>query len=134
MPLWDDWQTRADDCLVFGASLAGARKFRLESTLVGYRIHGRNAFVSNPEIAKPEVFFLRQMALMRLFNFLRQRLNLGEGLGRLAHLEFKTIPNPSARDVWEYAGYVLKNGAQDAGRLRGIALILKRYVEFALRR
>jgi glycosyltransferase involved in cell wall biosynthesis len=134
MPLWDDWRTRADDCLVLGASLAGARKFRLESTLVGYRIHGQNAFAFNPEVAKPEVFFLRQVALMRLFTFLQERLHLGDALGRLAHLEFKTIPKPSAQDVWEYLGYVLKNGAQDAGRLRGIALILKRYFELTVRR
>jgi glycosyltransferase involved in cell wall biosynthesis len=130
IPLHGDWRTRADDCLVFGASLAGARKFCIESNLVGYRIHGDNAFASNSETAKPDVFFLRQVALMRLFNFLRQRLNLeGEQLGKLAHLEFKTIPDPSARDLYEYAGYVLKNGAQDAGRLRGIAVILKRYFE-----
>jgi glycosyltransferase involved in cell wall biosynthesis len=130
IPLHEDWRTRADDCLVFGASLAGARKFRVESNLVGYRIHGSNAFASNSETAKPAVFFLRQVALMRLLNFLRQKLNLeGEKLGKLAHLEFKTIPNPSAQDLYEYMGYVLKHGAQDAGRARGVAVILKRYFE-----
>ncbi len=130
IPLHEDWRTRADDCLVFGASLAGARKFRIESRLVGYRIHGSNAFASNRETAKAEVFLLRQIALIRLFSFLRQRLNLQEEeLGKLGHLEFKTIPNPSGRDLCEYVGYVLKNGAQDAGRLRGLAVILKRYLE-----
>jgi glycosyltransferase involved in cell wall biosynthesis len=130
IPLHGDWRTRADDCLVFGASLAGARKFCIERRLVGYRIHGNNAFAFNSETAKPEVFFLRQVALMRLFNFLRQRLNLeGENLGKLGHLEFKTIPNPSVRDLYEYVGYVLKNGAQDSGRRRGVAVILKRYFE-----
>jgi glycosyltransferase involved in cell wall biosynthesis len=128
IPLHDDWRTRADDCLVFGASLAGARKFRLERKLVGYRIHGSNAFASNRESAKPEVFFLRQIALMRLFSFLGQRLNFqGEELGKLAYLEFKTIPKPSVRDLCEYLGYVLKNGAQGVGRLRGVAVILKWY-------
>jgi glycosyltransferase involved in cell wall biosynthesis len=130
IPLYEDWRTRADDCLVFGASLAGARKFRIKSNLVGYRIHSHNAFASNSGTARSDVFFLRQVALMRLFNFLRQKLNLeGEKLGKLAHLEFKTIPNPSARDLYEYVRYVLKNGAQDAGRLRGIAVILRRYLE-----
>lgn len=128
IPFHADWRTRADDCLVFGASLAGARKFRIESKLVGYRMHGKNAFASNKDTAKPESVFLRQVALMRLFNFLRQRWNFDrQTLGKLAHLEFKTIPNPSARDLYEYVGYVLKNGAQDAGRLRGVAVILKRY-------
>ena len=64
---------------------------------------------------------------MQLFSFLQQRLSLGGELGKLAHLEFKTIPNPSGRDLCEYLGRVLKNGAQDAGRLRGIAVILKWY-------
>ena len=73
--------------------------------------------------------FLRQIALMRLFNFLRQKLNLGGELGKLAHLEFKTIPIPTARDLFEYLGYVLKNGAQDAGRLWGIAVLLKWYLK-----
>jgi hypothetical protein len=51
---------------------------------------------------------LRQIALIRLFSFLRQRLNhQEEELGKLGHLEFKTIPNPSERDLCEYVGYVL---------------------------
>ena len=130
IPLHEDWRSRADDCLVFGASLAGARKVRLESDLVGYRIHGKNAFASNPGVARPEIFFRRQIALLRLFNVLRSRLNLnGEELGKLAHLEFKTIPNPREKDLCEYRGYVLKNGAKDAGRVRAMALIMKRFVE-----
>jgi glycosyltransferase involved in cell wall biosynthesis len=125
----EDWRTRADDCLVFGASIAGARKYRIEGKLVGYRRHGKNAFYGNPETTKPDIFFLRQIALVRLFTFLQQRLGLErEELCKLAHLEFKTIPNPSERDLCEYLGYVLKNGARDAGRLRGIAVILKRYL------
>lgn len=127
--LHEDWRTRADDCLVFGASLAGARKFRIEGSFVGYRVHGNNAYISNPLLEKPEVFLLRQIALIRLFNFLQQRFSLNpEAMGKLAHLEFKTIPNPSERDLCEYVGYVLKNGVQNASRLRGIAVILKRYL------
>jgi glycosyltransferase involved in cell wall biosynthesis len=130
IPLHEDWKTRADDCLVFGASLAGARKYRIESNLVGYRIHENNAFVSNPETAKAEIVFLRQIALIRLFQFLRHKLNLeGENFAKLAHLEFKTIPKPTRGDLRDYVGYVLKNGAQDVGRLRGLAVIFKRYLE-----
>jgi glycosyltransferase involved in cell wall biosynthesis len=130
IPLHEDWRTRADDCLVFGASLAGARKFRIESNLVGYRMHSRNVFVSNPVTGKPDVFFMRQIALLRLFGLLKQRFGIdADRMAKLAHLEFKTIPEPSARDLLEYVGYVLKNGAQDAGRLRGVAVILKWYFE-----
>jgi hypothetical protein len=129
IPLYEDWRTRADDCLVFGTSLAGARKLRLESILVGYRIHGKNAFAANPATAKPDVFFRRQLALMRLFNFLEEKFNIQrEEVCRLAYLEFRTIPSPSAWDFAEYVGYVLKNGAQDAGRLRGIASMVRSYL------
>lgn len=130
IPLCDDWRTRADDCLVFGASLAGARKFRIEGAFVGYRVHEHNAFALNPTAAAPEIFFKRQIALIRLFAFLRSSLNIDFGeVGKLAHLEFKTIPKPSKQDVVEYLGYVLKNGARDAGRLRALGLILKWYLK-----
>jgi glycosyltransferase involved in cell wall biosynthesis len=129
IPLYDDWRTRADDCLVFGASLAGARKFRIESTLVGYRMHEQNAFASNPAAGAPDIFFMRQIALIRLFSFLQKKFNIdGSEVGKLAHLEFKTIPRPSKQDLLEYLGYVLKNGARDAGRLKAIGLILKCYL------
>jgi hypothetical protein len=39
---------------------------------------------------------------------------------------FKTISNPRVKDLYEYIGYVLNNGAKDAGRVRAIALIIKR--------
>lgn len=45
LPLYEfekDWKVRADDCLVWGSSLVGARKFYLNEVLVSYRIHGKN--------------------------------------------------------------------------------------------
>lgn len=46
-----DWKTRADDCLVFGAAIAGAIFHYNPIESVNYRIHGGNAFadkVQNP--------------------------------------------------------------------------------------
>ena len=42
LPHPEDWRTRADDCLLFGASLAGASKYYSAAPLVGYRVHGKN--------------------------------------------------------------------------------------------
>ncbi len=39
-----DWRIRADDCLVYGASLSGAIAYHLPEPTVNYRIHGDNAF------------------------------------------------------------------------------------------
>jgi len=44
IPLEQDWRVRADDCLVFGTSIAGAHKFFLAEPLVRYRVHGDNAW------------------------------------------------------------------------------------------
>jgi glycosyltransferase involved in cell wall biosynthesis len=44
LPLEAFWRTRADDCLVYGASIVGAKKYYLAQPLVLYRIHSTNHF------------------------------------------------------------------------------------------
>jgi glycosyltransferase involved in cell wall biosynthesis len=127
LPLHKDWVSRADDCLVFGASLAGARKLRIEANLVGYRLHGQNAYAQNRTNGDPSVFFKYQIAVDRLFYMLRRRFQLQKDIVKLAHLEFKTIPNPCLKDLREYVAYILINGAKDAGRLRGVLVAINWY-------
>ena len=43
LPFLQDWRTRADDCLVFGASLAGAQVLP-GRTVDAYRMHGNNLY------------------------------------------------------------------------------------------
>lgn len=42
-----DWKIRADDVLVFGASVLGAHKYFFNKTQVGYLVHGNNNFYNN---------------------------------------------------------------------------------------
>jgi glycosyltransferase involved in cell wall biosynthesis len=44
IPYEDDWRIRADDCLVWLASLYNGRKYFLNEPLVAYRTHGNNNF------------------------------------------------------------------------------------------
>jgi glycosyltransferase involved in cell wall biosynthesis len=44
LPLESNFRNRADDCLVWGAGVVGAHKFFIARPLVGYRVHGSNAF------------------------------------------------------------------------------------------
>lgn len=44
IPFEQDWRIRADDCLIWLASLYNGRKFYLREPLVYYRIHGDNQF------------------------------------------------------------------------------------------
>ncbi|MFC7335594.1 glycosyltransferase family A protein [Haloferula chungangensis] len=52
--LMADWRTRADDVLVFGASLAGAISYYHDKKSVAYRIHGANHFAESHRKANAE--------------------------------------------------------------------------------
>ncbi len=40
----EEWRLRADDVVIFGAGIAGARKYKLGQPSVEYRMHGKNGF------------------------------------------------------------------------------------------
>ncbi|MBJ6727317.1 glycosyltransferase family 2 protein [Geomesophilobacter sediminis] len=52
-PFEKDWVTRADDVLIYGASILGAHKLYLPGLGVNYRVHGANNF-SGRELSDPE--------------------------------------------------------------------------------
>ncbi|NJL77872.1 MAG: glycosyltransferase family 2 protein [Richelia sp. SM2_1_7] len=108
-PYLDDWKIRADDCLVYGASLVEAVKFRLSLKLVKYRIHTRNNFANKTKQDAKErkeilVQYRRTLALNRLFNFFSQQMNYHNKseLISLIPFEFKTIPQPDSKDFQKY--------------------------------
>ncbi|BAU44419.1 glycosyltransferase family 2 protein [Leptolyngbya sp. O-77] len=102
LPLIDDWRTRADDCLIYGTSIFGARKFFLNRTLVNYRIHGANNLQMRREIYTPQAEYKRALALNRLFNCLKASSGYGNQLVELADKEFDTIPQPTRADLKLY--------------------------------
>jgi glycosyltransferase involved in cell wall biosynthesis len=88
----------ADNCVVFGSSILGARKFFIDLPLVAYRSHGSNGFMdSNNSYSKNRFkFYQNQVALIRLFDYLSQRTNLTDHvISRNAIYEFKTIDYPT---------------------------------------
>ena len=105
LPACEDWRTRADDCLVFGSSLAGARKFRLAEPLVKYRLHGANWFAGRPSHAGAN--YRRRLAVNRLLRHLIDRFGYdADRLPELAHREFQTIPAPTFRQLLDYSRLV----------------------------
>ena len=123
--LREDWKTRADDCLVFGASLAGARKMHLNADLIGYRIHGSNAYANNTKLGDPQAFFERQIVLDRLMHELREHLRIPNSAVEHSHLEFKTIPNPTLKQFHEYWRMLQQHGAGNTGKLRAAGTLIK---------
>lgn len=66
-PFERDWVVRADDVLVFGSAILGARKVFIRSLGVGYRIHGSNLFDGEKKWSSKEELLLREFRLERLF-------------------------------------------------------------------
>ena len=101
VPFLEDWRVRADDCLVFGASLAGGRKFRLGERLVRYRIHDRQNFTGRGYDRFAD--YRRKLAVNRLFELYRLRLGYDfERLAEFAHREFRTIARPGLVQLLDY--------------------------------
>ena len=102
LDLEEDWRTRADDCLVFGASVVGARKWQLDRPLVRYRIHDANCYQGKNQDAVSD--YRRKIAVNRLLQVLSRRIGYDRrGLAEFAHREFRTIPRPTLRQLSDYS-------------------------------
>ncbi|MEC4885919.1 MAG: glycosyltransferase family 2 protein [Scytonema sp. PMC 1070.18] len=98
IPYLEDWRIRADDCLVYGASIVQARKFYLAQPLVKYRVHGNNGHYGRSKERTTEYLQRYEQAVERLFLFLSKKMDYPNNLHELAHLEFKTIPHPTEEE------------------------------------
>lgn len=132
LPFLDDWRTRADDCLVFGASLVGARKRFLAEPLVCYRIHSNNHFCGRKPDAAAN--YQRRLAVNRLFEHLhRQQSYCIEQLADFPHREFQTIERPSFSVLLEYARISARSHASLVRRLSCVGSMLHHYLSSASR-
>ncbi|HTL89370.1 MAG TPA: glycosyltransferase family 2 protein [Leptolyngbya sp.] len=98
IPYLEDWRIRADDCLVYGASIANAHKFYLNLPLVKYRVHGNNGFYGLSKAKPPEYFQQYDHAIERLFKFWMSKFEYSETLDQAADLEFRSIPHPTQQE------------------------------------
>ena len=127
LPFVDRWRIRADDCLVFGSSLVGARKYFLAQPLVRYRVHARNRFFGRDQ--DKFTSYRRRLAINTLFEHFRRKLCYDpERFGELVHREFRTISRPTFRDLRHYSKLVLKSKAPRVRRLLRLAGMTRDYL------
>ena len=126
-----EYRIYADNCVVLGSSILGARKFYLDIQLVGYRKHGKN---ETHNIFYLDRFRLYQNAIttVRLINFLSQKESLDlTQISRFAPYEFKTIDFPTWRLFWTYVKIMLRNPSSvpfsqwQFSKFYGIVIMLK---------
>jgi glycosyltransferase involved in cell wall biosynthesis len=127
IPHPEDWRLEADDCLVFGAGLAGARKYFLAAPLVRYRVHDANRWYRGRHDAFAR--YRHALALNRLLETLSRRL--GYDVARLAELapyEFRTIERPSLRQLRRYLATLLRSRARLSRRWKGSRSLLRHFL------
>jgi glycosyltransferase involved in cell wall biosynthesis len=125
VPYLSDWRTRADDCIIYGASIVGARKFQINQRLVHYRKHGRNDSAQTPN--DPSYNYRMELRWNRLFSFLYKCAGYSENLDQLAHLEFRALPNPTFKDVLLYTNIMMYSSLSLNRRLKKIVDIWIRF-------
>lgn len=84
-PHEQDWITRADDVLIFAASLLGCRKKFLDGVAIGYRLHGSNGFHGKPVSRQDGVE--RELKLDKLFGHYCEKYRISRTASLLTVLD-----------------------------------------------
>ena len=131
LPFIDDWQTRADDCLVFGSSVVGSRKRYLVKPLVNYRVHSKNHFFGKPQTIAAN--YRRRVALNRLFaHFEKKQCFDRDQLGDFVHREFQTIEAPIFQELQTYLRIGLSAPVAFTRRVSVMASMVGHYLKTLL--
>lgn len=96
----DNWRLSADNCLVYGASVLGARKYYLRTGAVQYRIHGNNGWWGNQTATNQYRNRFRSRCLIELY---ARGIGLDANCVESAKHEFRTKPDPTWREAMRYA-------------------------------
>ncbi|SDU77468.1 glycosyltransferase family 2 protein [Pseudomonas sihuiensis] len=122
-----DWVTRADDCLVWGSSLIGAKKYYLDKPLVMYRVHDSNNFHGKKFDAS--YCWKREISIARFFNLVAYKSGFGE-TPSLFLMEFFSKEKTANRFFYYF--YILIKARLPVGSKLAILLkmILKKNMSF----
>jgi len=135
IPNTEDWRVRADDCLVWGASLVGAKKFYLSQPLVRYRIHQNNQFHNSKFVNTDKDYeYKRFWKRNSLFNYILQKNNLELPflLAFTSLNELKTIPCPNNQDFISYLKIIFLFEKNVYWKIKGIFLLFNYLGKFLL--
>ncbi|AUB41488.1 Glycosyltransferase involved in cell wall bisynthesis [Nostoc flagelliforme CCNUN1] len=131
IPNIEDWRVRADDCLIWGASLVGAKKFYMSKPLVMYRIHPNNQYHNKKFVDIDNNYeYKRFWKRNSLFNYIMQKNNFSFPL-LLAFTslnELKTIPCPKLEDFISYLKIIFLFEHNLYWKLKGMLLLFSYFL------
>jgi glycosyltransferase involved in cell wall biosynthesis len=96
----EQWKVRADDVLVYGASICGATKVKIDFLGVAYRIHGKNLFANNASWQSDEKAHQHKRHVEQLFQHYGNKFQVPRSPKlRLLRQELKLFPTKLPRDA-----------------------------------
>lgn len=104
----DRWKLSADNCLVYGASVFGARKMFLPTGSVHYRIHDKNGWWANRSAT---LTYTNRLYSRVLIDHYADIVGLRTWSAELAKLEYRTKPDPSWPETRRYMSISLRSNA-----------------------
>ncbi|MEM7715060.1 MAG: glycosyltransferase family 2 protein [Cyanobacteria bacterium P01_A01_bin.68] len=126
IPYTEDYRVRADDCLIWGASVVGAKKFYMSRSSVLYRIHKNNNFYNDKSLDINTSFeYQRLFKRSTLLNYISQKnsINIPLFLAYTSLQELKTIPCPSKKDFSIYLKIIFLLESNLYWKIKGIFLL-----------
>jgi glycosyltransferase involved in cell wall biosynthesis len=100
-------RTSPDNCLVYGASVLGARKYYLPTGCVRYRIHGKNAWASNRSAQQRYENFIRSRRLISHYARVAGLDDSGCSI-KACKYEYLTKQRPPWRETLRYANLIME--------------------------
>ena len=119
-----DWKVRADDCLVWGASLVGAKKYFFADAAIQYRVHGQNNFFGKQ--FNDDYFFKRSLGVNRLFNLITQK-NYITITPDLLVVELLSNPELNIKVLFDYLKMALMLDITFLSTVRCVFRVIKHY-------
>jgi glycosyltransferase involved in cell wall biosynthesis len=116
-PLECDWRIQADNVLVYGASVLGARKYELGEPLIERRVHGANLYFGRQANAVAAMRF--GLSKNRLITWYAQQAGYSlHELPRLLTREFRTLERPTLGEYRRYLRLALNSSLPITTRVR----------------
>jgi len=126
IPYTEDFRVRADDCLVWGSSVVGAKKFYMCRSSVMYRIHKNNNFYNDKSLDINHSFeYKRLFKRSALLNYITQKnyISLPLFLAYTSLNELKTIACPTKKDFALYLKIIFLLESNLYWKFKGIFIL-----------
>lgn len=127
LPFAHDWKISADDCLVYGTSLVGARKYCLPEPLVEYRVHAGNRWYDKSFSKSYQ--FKQRLKIEKLVQYIIDKNHYGGNLDKLILREFRTVPNPDLETTRFYLSLLRKSNLYPQEKREIRTKIIRKYLK-----